>query len=462
MMWDSVYILADDLTGLAETIQAVAEPFSQKQLGYTTTVHPLSLENLPLNLHPFSVIGFNTNHRACPIDTVKTSIVKWVKTVPQHTLESTFIYQKMDSTLRGWWATEAQQWVNAQAVGLVWCCPAYPQQGRTTKNGLHFLNDTPLHQTALATDPTFPIRTHQLTAYLSEADIPKEQILKISVQQIETLSLADWVVHLQKTFQEKRISWILQDATTPEHLEKMATVVHQLKIKNALPTTLFVGSAGWAGALATAKTTAFEKNPRPSPSRGGFETDQLPKLPIRSVGQQPLQSNKLETKLLVSGSSNPVTLDQLSYLKQSNPSKLRWVSVWDADNHLKSVDALLQQCFHLASYETLVLTTCICDEERTNVPSAQATIKERLVTVLSRLFQTLDFKTVLCCGGETSLLALQAANAPLLAWHPQGADVRFPQFTSETGCIWVFKSGNMGEADQLSHLLQKTTRGGVS
>ena len=441
MMWDSVSILADDLTGLAETIQAVANPFFQKQWGYETIVHPLPLVEGYANLQAFSINGFNTNHRACSVETVKSHTLQWIKTVSASTSPATLFYQKMDSTLRGSWAVEAQQWVASEKVELVWCCPAYPQQGRTTQNGFHFLNNTALHKTAMAKDPTHPISAHELTAYLTEAGVDAETILPITVEDIETFSVNDWVERLQTICQEKGISWIVQDAITPEHLEKMAAVVHQLKLKNGLPPTLFLGSGGWAGALARCETATFEQNPEPSFRRGGFET-----LPLLGAPQ-----------LVVSGSVNPTTLAQIAYLKQTNNPNSRWVLVWEAvGGSLKSTQTLLEECQAISPDETVILTTCTSLEERTNSTAKQTTLKETLSTVLNQLFQTVDFKHVICCGGETSLLTLKAANAPLLQWHPQGGEGQFPQFESDSGCTWVFKSGNMGESGILDHLLQQT------
>ena len=439
-MWESVCILADDLTGLAETIQAIAGPFSKQQLGYKTTIDPLPVVEGGISLEAFSINGFNTNHRSCTVATAKANTTQWIKTFSQQPIASTFFYQKMDSTLRGWWAVEANQWVKSEKVELVWCCPAYPQQGRTTINGCHFLNNTPLHKTAMATDPTHPISTNKLAAYLSKADLSAEQMLKITVSEIEAYSVDAWVERLQTIFQEKPFSWIIQDATTPEQLEKMATVVHQLKLKNYLPPTLFLGSGGWAGALAGCETIAFEQTVEASLFKGGCNP--------------PLQNRKVKPQLVVSGSVNPTTLAQLAYLKESKKTTLRWVSLWEAEGGcLKSVETVLKDCLAVVPNETLILTTCTSSKDRSESTSEQAFIQTTLSAVLSQLFQAIKFDKVICCGGETSLLTLKAANAPLLEWFKRGERIQFPQFTSATGCTWVFKSGNMGDEQALSQLL---------
>jgi uncharacterized protein YgbK (DUF1537 family) len=446
-MWESVCILADDLTGLAETIQAIADPFSQKILGYKTTVHPLPVVAGCVSLEAFSISGFNTNHRACTVETTKANTLQWIKTFSQQSIASTFFYQKMDSTLRGWWAEEATQWVKSEKVELVWCCPAYPQQGRTTKNGSHFLHNTPLHETAMATDPTHPISTNELTTYLSKAGVSAEHILNITVSEIEGYSVEAWVERLQKSFQEKPFSWIVQDATTPEQLEKMATVVHQLKRKNGLPPTLFLGSGGWAGALAGGEAIAFEQNPEHCTYRGGLQT-------LPHTGDYPPRP-----QLVVSGSVNPTTLAQLAYLKESKNPTLPWVSIWEAEGgSLKSVETVLKDCLAVVvPNETLILTTCTSPKDRSGNASEQAFIQATLSAVLSQLFQAIKFDNVICCGGETSLLTLKAANAPLLQWYPQGKVVQFPPFESDSGCTWVFKSGNMGDEQALSQLLHAKT-----
>jgi uncharacterized protein YgbK (DUF1537 family) len=442
-MWHSVSIFADDLTGLTETVQAFAQPLHQQALGYATIVHPLPLKAENLLCPPFSVTAFNTNHRAYTIEAVKRHALQWTSQLSSSTLKDTFYYQKMDSTLRGWWAEEAQQAITVQAVSLVWCCPAYPQHGRTTLNGYHFLDNIPVHQTAMAKDPTHPISTHELATYVAKAGVEPTQILTITASEIDRLSVVAWVERLQTLFQQKQITWLLQDATTPQQLEKMAKVVHQLQCNKALPNTLFVGSGGWAGALARCETTAFIVNPTG----------------VKAVTKEPSTATTLPTPvvlprhptLLVSGSVNPTTLAQLAYLKQCPPASARWVSVVHPHGKVKSVETLLAACQTLAPHETLILTTCTSPNDRSFHAAEQASIQATLSAVLSQLFQTMAFDKVICCGGDTSLLTLQAANAPLLHWLPQQENTHFPQLHSASGCTWVFKSGNMGNKTILSH-----------
>jgi uncharacterized protein YgbK (DUF1537 family) len=445
-MWQNIYVLADDLTGLAETMQAIVQPLVLNGRHYQNHVYPIAPANTFPLVQPYTVIGINTEERSY---LNAPPFLRGITT--QHHFSRTFLYQKMDSTLRGWWANSAQAWFTApQPVALVWCCPAYPQQGRTTVNGLHYLNQQLLNQTALAQDPCFPIQTPQLLDYLAAVGVCANEIYSMTVEAIDQYTVAEWVSILTQVFhQSNPPRWIVQDATTPEQLHKMAEVVQQLQQQALLPQTLFLGCAGWANALAHHISPCLE------PTNTSSTVTNLTDLKSVAMLDQPTVE-KPRLKLLLSGSVNPVTLKQLATLRTTATAfPQRWVSCWGGENQsLRSVSAILQACQQLQPDTLLLLTTCSHITERTTQLQQQTAVWETLQQVLQALFAQYTFQLVICCGGETSLLALKIANPTQLTSNYQHCNTPFPTFYDTTGCAWVFKSGNMGDDTTLQSLLQ--------
>lgn len=443
-MWDTIYLLADDLTGLAETLQAVMQPLAQQGITYRNQVYPtLTTQALPLAC-PYTVIGVNTEERSLPsTPTVLAGLTS------HHSFNTTFLYQKMDSTLRGWWAYTAQAWLTAPvtpAVTLVWCCPAYPQQGRTTLNGYHYLNQQLLHQTALAQDPSFPIHTPLLATYLANAGVNPQSVYTITVEAINQHSITEWVERLQQVLQHPTPpQWILQDATTPEHLQKMATVVQRLQQTAQLPQTLFLGCAGWANALAQ------HIGPCLKPMLPDAPPSTVPSTPIATQQPPTVVPPKPRLRLVVSGSVNPVTLQQLSTLRNTHtPFPQQWISCWQEETTPQHP----VYPSNISAETLLVLTTCTQPTEKATTPAQQAIIWETLQQQLQYVFAQYQLDTIICCGGETSLLALKTANTPqLTSSYATNNSTAFPTFYDTTGCAWVFKSGNMGNDTTLLSLL---------
>ncbi|MET1051282.1 MAG: four-carbon acid sugar kinase family protein [Mycetocola sp.] len=75
-----------------------------------------------------------------------------------------------DSTLRGHVFAETEQFLDDDALMIF--VPAFPDGGRTTRGGVHYVAtdgvDVPAHETEYADDPVFPFANGALAAYVSE------------------------------------------------------------------------------------------------------------------------------------------------------------------------------------------------------------------------------------------------------------------------------------------------------
>lgn len=79
------------------------------------------------------------------------------------------VIKKVDSTLRGNIGAETRALFQRYKPELVVFAPALPDLGRTTVNGIHCLNGTPVCQTELARDPKTPVRNDDIRKIMADA-----------------------------------------------------------------------------------------------------------------------------------------------------------------------------------------------------------------------------------------------------------------------------------------------------
>src|SRR5699024_7966678 len=69
----------------------------------------------------------------------------------------THIYKKIDSTLKGNFGTEIKAAANVYKPDFIVIAPAFPDMGRTTIEGIHYINGKPLNKTEVVNDPKTPV-----------------------------------------------------------------------------------------------------------------------------------------------------------------------------------------------------------------------------------------------------------------------------------------------------------------
>jgi uncharacterized protein YgbK (DUF1537 family) len=143
-MTSRVVVLADDLTGAADT----AAQFDRA--GWTA-----ELQVGPGGPSHAEVVAINTDSRAlepaAAADAVRTALDKVA-------FEADAVYLKIDSTLRGPVRAMTDAVVAArggEVVAVV--CPAFPAVGRTLVDGTLLVHGVPVAQTAVGRDPVTPV-----------------------------------------------------------------------------------------------------------------------------------------------------------------------------------------------------------------------------------------------------------------------------------------------------------------
>ncbi|KKI93327.1 hypothetical protein WQ54_03565 [Bacillus sp. SA1-12] len=268
---NKIGMIADDLTGANDSgVQLVKKGLRSSVI---FDLHPLAAEQSYLD-----AIVIDTDSRAVS----KTEAYEAVSKASFFLKENGFthIYKKIDSTLRGNLGAEIEAVTTVFDPEFCIIAPAFPRIGRTTKNGMHYLNGIPLSETEISKDPKCPVKESSLCRLLeSQSD------QKVGLVRTEDLGsdIESWRAELSN-WQQKGVKWLVFDAVLDEHLENIASCISSIT-----ENVVWVGSAGLAEYL---------------PEKLGM---------INSVAVKPVMGEN-EHILVVSGSLSSVTRGQISRL----------------------------------------------------------------------------------------------------------------------------------------------------
>ncbi|WP_413678697.1 four-carbon acid sugar kinase family protein [Prochlorococcus sp. MIT 0916] len=142
-----------------------------------------------------------------------------------------FYISRGDSTLRGHGVLEPA--ILAEELGpfhATFHIPAFLEGGRTTVNGIHYLNGIPVHNTDFGRDNIFGFSTSDLAKWIEEKSFGKiqaENILHVEIKQLDMASKnKDCFNSLLSFFSklENNVS-VVVDAELPHHLETLARAI---------------------------------------------------------------------------------------------------------------------------------------------------------------------------------------------------------------------------------------------
>ncbi|MBR7554391.1 four-carbon acid sugar kinase family protein [Allobacillus sp. GCM10007491] len=219
-------IIADDLTGANDSGVQLTKK------GIPTSVL-FDIPQISNRLNHGLVI--DTNSRAL----TKEEAISITTQAGEYLKKSGFttIYKKMDSTLRGHIGTELQALDNVFNPEFIFIAPAFPSLGRTTKDGIHYVNGVKLADTETAKDPKHPVKNSSIQALIEEE-------IGVSVGLIRQEDLhADQDSFSKKieSFKAQGISYLVCDAETLEELREGAK-----KMSSVSGDVIWAGSAGLA------------------------------------------------------------------------------------------------------------------------------------------------------------------------------------------------------------------------
>lgn len=254
---DQIIIIADDLTGAADTgvqfcsFYDLTVLLSYRQLSSAKTPDPEFFKRGATALY--------TNSRAQAEKAARERLGTVARRLAKS--ESLWIYKKMDSCLRGNPGAETEALMDELAYDASFIAPAFPELKRTTVNGIHLVDGIPVGRTEISRDPIAPV---------TESDLARvvQSQCRYPVGHIPLDFLAGEKTKLQNEIERQirdGIRHIVFDAKTRTHIDRIAR-----QIFNSSHRILPVGSAGLAAGLARQLPPSMSVSTQfPASSEGG-------------------------------------------------------------------------------------------------------------------------------------------------------------------------------------------------
>lgn len=265
-------IIADDLTGAVDTAGAFAAHGIPALVRLSPTLKP--------DVGRWPALCYNTRTRnLASADEARAAVRD--ATLALMALGCRRLYKKIDSTLRGHVGQEIVAALEASGAEYALVAPAFPEAGRTQRDGTLYVGDKPLAHAYEGRDPLSPVASASVLELLS-----RQTGRSVGLVPLSTVEKGESAIEEEaRALLGHGCTLVCLDATRRQHLESIAGA-----LERSHPQGLMAGSAGLAHAVATRLATS-----------GQFQA-----CPIASV--PPLDSGPI---LLVAGSINPVTQAQL-------------------------------------------------------------------------------------------------------------------------------------------------------
>lgn len=261
-----VGIIADDLTGAMDSGAQLA------RAGYRVAVMFYDAPLSPFDDFDGVVVDTDSRQRD------PGSACRRVSESAQRLKHARILYKKIDSTLRGWVAEEIEAAFREGGRPSALIAPAFPGNGRTTREGVQMVHGEPVHETRFAEDPVTPVIEGHVPTLLSEA----------SVAGIDTLGIGDLGDVDKVCGVLAEYWWVVADAIGDAQLRTLVEAVPDPA------EVLWIGSAGLVKALG-------EVYPGP-----------------RTGENSPEETVRLDRVLVVVDSMNEVSRKQLRRLEKES------------------------------------------------------------------------------------------------------------------------------------------------
>lgn len=176
-----IVVIADDLTGAAE-LAGIALRFGRS---VALQLH----EATPANAE---VIVICSDTRSMDRSAALAQTRRLMEQVSA--LQPEWVYRKIDSVMRGYVMDELSIHMELMQQRSALIIPANPSLGRTIRNGVYYVDGTPLHETSFRYDPEFPAHSSNIHDILGagirlveRGDVQAHDIMVPSVSSIEDI-----------------------------------------------------------------------------------------------------------------------------------------------------------------------------------------------------------------------------------------------------------------------------------
>ena len=405
-------IIADDFTGALDTgVQFAAHGVSTRVI-----VDP----EVDFSAYHDSVLVIDTETRHLAAGEAFDIVARLTRKAREAGIR--YIYKKTDSALRGNIGAELAAVLTASGCKSLPFLPAFPQTGRVTREGVHYVDGVPVTESPFGIDPFEPVVHSVVTELIGEQ-------CQLPAFSFPALSEAS-----QAPSQE---GILVFDASTPSDLLETGK-----KLAEADMLSIMAGCAGFGAVL---------------PELLDIAPDRLAALP------------KLDPRLLVvCGSVNSITLAQLDRAEKAGFSRLRLSpeqklepGYWQTERGKEALQGIEDM---LASHSHCIIES---NDLGGNQPTAAAlgidreTLRVRISGCLGYLvgeiFTSPSLGTLLLTGGDTLLQCMNCVGVnelePLCELDRGVVLARF----TYNGCTRhvITKSGGFGQETLLTNLAEQ-------
>jgi uncharacterized protein YgbK (DUF1537 family) len=436
-----IAIIADDLTGAADTGAYFG------QVGLVTmvvlaldgcvsagSVEPskdsilsLSKDAAPL---PCNVLVVSTESRHLARDEAVVQVQRAARRIADE-CQASWVYKKIDSTLRGHPGPELAAIMDAMGLEQALVAPAFPAQGRTTRKGRQWVaggaHGADLLALFRATAGGRPVRGLEL-------DLVRRGPAAVS-----------------EALQASARSIVIADAETDADLASLAGAAVTCRLR------LLCGSAGLARALADALLLPPVAIPvAPLPQFPGPGASRVAGLPLRRRPRGPV--------LIVAGSRHPCTARQVESSRRGGTQVVRPSPAFLGGDERAVAVAVRAVTYRLERGQDVILTTATIP-----APSDGAPVEAMVAAQLGRVVRALAL------GGQVGGLVLTGGDTAAAVCSALAATALWLRGEVQPGIAWgrlldgalpglpvVTKAGGFGADDALAvalrhlHLLEKT------
>lgn len=412
-------IIADDFTGALDTgVQFAAR--GMKTLVVVGT-------SVDFDAQAAEVLVVDSETRHLPAGEAYDAVFELTKRAK--TAGVPFLYKKTDSALRGNIGAELSAVLSASGKKLLPFLPAYPQTGRVTREGIHYIDGIPVTDSPFGRDPFEPVKHSRITELIAEqSGIPVKSFPPLGTK--EELSAEEGI--------------LIFDAGSEEDLLKTGRA-----LKEAGSLSVSAGCAGFGSVLTKLL---------------GISAEKAPAVPL------------LDPRLLVvCGSVNPITTAQLDYAEKKGFARIRLTpaqklesAYWDSEEGKQERDRMEKV---LAGNPRCIIDT---NDDGGNAPTAayarelgidteelRVRVAGTLGHLVRMLFTSPSLGTLLLTGGDTLLQCMACIGVrELVPICEMEKGVVLASFTCN-GCTRhvITKSGGFGQENLLTELSERIAAG---
>ncbi|NLI55271.1 MAG: four-carbon acid sugar kinase family protein [Clostridiales bacterium] len=418
-------VIADDFTGALDTAVQFAKRGIKTLVTADATVDLASFDE-EIEVLTIDIESRHLNSEAA-YARVQNTVAFAMSLSPQ------CIYLKTDSTLRGPIGAEFAALLDETKSGALMFIPAFPKNGRTTKNGIQYVDGIPLSDTIFANDHINPVVVSRVKAVISSGTNKKVVEVPFSEKHTE-ISLEgspDGVIYVF-------------DAETDEHLSKIGENLFRQGKCGVLS-----GCAGFAEILPD----------------------------IFELRQHPIERSKTPGNvLIVVGSANQISLQQIS-LGELYGFELYSLSPEEKIGTTEECDAKRTALLNKAkeslmdSGKVIVATLTSKDDiditntygEQVGIPADQipALTANNIASITKELIGNVPIDNLVIFGGDTLMAIMDAIACKGIIPYEEIAPgvVASKILGDKNNFTLVTKAGSFGEKDIISkiyHYLQSS------